>query len=124
MGKPYSVDLRERIVGYMEQGHSARAAARVFGVSASSAVRFAAARRRHGSVAPKPQGRRPGTVGKLAAHIGFLTERVEAAPDVTLQELAAALREARGIEVQLSSIHRALIRAGYSYKKRVGGTGA
>lgn len=124
MGKPYSVDLRERIVGYVEQGHSARAAADVFGVSASSAVRFAAAQRDHGSVAPKPQGRAPGTAGKLAAHMDFLLERVKSEPDITLQELAEALSEARGVEVQLSSIHRALIRAGYSYKKRAGGAGA
>lgn len=124
MGKPYSLDLRERIVGYVEQGHSARTAAQVFGVSASTAVRLAAAHRRHGSVAPKRQGRLPGTAGKLAAHIGFLLERVKSEPDITLQELAAALREARGVEVQLSSIHRALMRAGYSYKKRAGGAGA
>ncbi|MET4733894.1 transposase, partial [Thalassospira sp. MBR-102] len=45
MGKPYSLDLRERIVRYIEQGHSARAAAAVFGVSASTAVRLAAAYR-------------------------------------------------------------------------------
>lgn len=124
MGKPYSLDLRERIVGYVKQGHAARAAARVFGVSASSAVRFAAAHRRDGTVAPKAQGRAPGTAGKLAAQMGFLVERVEREPDVTLQELADALREARGVEVHLSSIHRALIRAGYSYKKRAGGAGA
>lgn len=124
MGKPYSLDLRERIVGYVEQGHSARAAAQVFGVSASTAVRLVAAHRQHGSVAPKPQGRRPGTVGKLAEHISFLVETVKAEPDTTLQELAAALKKARGVEVQLSSIHRALGRAGYSYKKRVGGAGA
>ena len=123
MGKPYSVDLRDRIVGYVEAGHSARAAGRVFGVSASTAVRFAAAYRRHGNVAPKRQGRAPGTAGKLAAHIGFLLERVKSEPDMTLQELADALREDRGVEVHLSSIHRALIRSGYSYKKRAGGAG-
>ncbi|MFZ5709803.1 MAG: IS630 transposase-related protein [Pseudomonadota bacterium] len=33
MGKPYSLDLRERIVAHVEAGHSARAAGRVFGVS-------------------------------------------------------------------------------------------
>lgn len=124
MGKPYSVDLRKRLVGYVEQGHSARAAAQVFGVSASSGVRFAAAHRDHGSVAPKPQGRAPGTAGKLAGHMDFLLERVKSEPDSTLQELADALKEARGVEVHLSSIHRALIRAGYTYKKRAGGTGA
>lgn len=124
MGKPYSLDLRERIVGYVEEGHSARAAAGVFGVSPSTAVRLAAAHRDHGSVAPKPQGRAPGTAGKLAAHIDFLLARMKSEPDTTLQELADILREDRGVEVQLSSIYRALIRAGYSYKKRAGGAGA
>jgi len=124
MGKPYSLDLRERIVSYIEEGHSARGAAGVFGVSASTAVRLAAAQRRDGNIAPKPQGRAAGTVGKLVAHMDFLIERVEHAPDITLQELANALKEDRGVEVQLSSIHRALIRAGYSYKKRAGGAGA
>jgi transposase len=124
MGKPYSLDLRERIVGYVEEGHSARAAAGVFGVSPSTAVRLAAAQRDHGSVAPKPQGRAPGTAGKLAAHIDFLLARMKSEPDTTLQELADVLREDRGVEVQLSSIYRALIRAGYSYKKRAGGAGA
>jgi transposase len=124
MGKPYSLDLRERIVGYVAEGHAARAAARLFGVSASTAVRLAAAHRRDGAIAAKPQGRVAGTTGKLAAHIAFLVDRVKAAPDITLQELADALKEATGVEVQLSSIHRALLRAGYSYKKRTAGAGA
>lgn len=124
MGKPYSLDLRERVVRYVSEGHAARAAARVFGVSASTAVRLAAAHRRDGDIAAKPQGRAPGTTGKLAAHIAFLVERMKSEPDITLQELADALRETRGVEVQLSSIHRALIRAGYSYKKRADRRGA
>ena len=118
MGKPYSMDLRERVVAHVEAGHSCRAAARVFGVSASTAVRLAAAQRLQGHVAPKPQGRAPGTAGKLAAHHVFLLELVRAEPDITLKELAGALAEAHGIRVQLSSVHRALRRAGYSYKKR------
>lgn len=72
MGKPYSLDLRERIVRYIEQGHSARSAAVVFGVSASTAVRLAAAYRRDGVIAPKPQGRVPGKAGKLPGHMDFL----------------------------------------------------
>ncbi|TFL16021.1 IS630 transposase-related protein, partial [Jannaschia formosa] len=43
MGNPYSMDLRERIWRYIAAGHSRRAAAQVFGVSASTAVRLAAA---------------------------------------------------------------------------------
>ena len=120
MGKPYSMDLRKRILGYVEAGHSCRAAARVFAVSASTAVRLAEQQRLQGHVVPKPQGRAPGTAGKLALHRAFLLEIVRAEPDITLIELAGALAEALGVKVQLSSLHRALRRAGYSYKKRTG----
>lgn len=118
MGKPYSQDLRDRIVGYIDQGHSARAAGKVFGVSASTAVRLAAAHRHDGDTRAKPQGRAPGTAGKLAPHIGFLLEVVRSDPDITLAELAGALEEAASVRVNVSSIHRALVRAGWSYKKR------
>jgi len=90
MGKPYSLDLRERIVAYVLAGHSARAAARVFGVSPSTAVRLAAEHRRCGNIAPKPQGRVPGTAGKLAPHMDFPIEIVRCEPDITLNELAGA----------------------------------
>ena len=124
MGKPYSMDLRERIVAYVEAGHSCRAAARLFAVSASTAVRLAAAQRGCGHIAPRPQGRAPGTTGKLAVHQAFLLEIVRAEPDITLKELAGALLEAHGLRVQLSSLYRALCRAGTSYRKRTGRSGA
>ena len=89
----------------------------MFGVSASTAVRLAAAQRWLGHVAPEPQGRVAGTAGKLAAHTAFLLEVVRAEPDITLRELAGALAEAHGMKVQLSLLHRALRRAGHSYKK-------
>jgi transposase len=124
MGKPYSMDLRERIWRYIAAGHSRRAAAHVFGVSASTAVRLAAAHRDRGAITPKRQGRAPGSAGKLAPHMAFLAEIVRAEPDITLKELAGALEETHGVSVQLSSIHRALIRAGFSYKKRPDRAGA
>lgn len=40
MGRPYSEDLRERIEGAIAAGHSRRAAARMFGVSPSCAVKL------------------------------------------------------------------------------------
>ena len=118
MGKPYSLDLRQRICGYIAAGNSRRAAGRIFGVSAATAVRYAAQQRERGDIAPRPQGRPVGRFGKLAPHVGFLAEIVRAEPDITLQELAGALADTHGITVQLSSIHRALERAGFSYKKR------
>jgi transposase len=124
MGRAYSQDLRRRVFAYIASGHSCRAAGRVFGVSASTAIRLAAEHRQTGSLAPQRQGRAPGTAGKLAAHTAFLVEIVGAEPDITLAELARALAETQGLTVQLSSIHRALVRAGLSYKKRADRAGA
>ena len=56
MGKPLSMDLRERVVGAISGGMSRRAAAARFGVSAASAVRWAALQRDQGKPAAKPQG--------------------------------------------------------------------
>jgi transposase len=124
MGKPYSLDLRKRIFDYIASGHSRRDAARVFSVSPSTAVRLATSGLEQGSIVPKPQGRAPGTAGKLVAHMDFLTKMVREVPDITLQELAGALADKHQVSVQLSSIHRALVRAGLSYKKRPNRAGA
>lgn len=66
----------------------------------------------------KRQGRPPGQFGKLAPHLDFLLDIMRTKPDITLKELANALSESEGIEVHPSSLHRALERAGLSYKKR------
>lgn len=124
MGRAYSLDLRRRVFDYIASGHSCRAAGCVFGVSASTAIRLAAAHLGTGSLAPQRQGRAPGTAGKLASHTAFLVEIVVAEPDITLAELGRALAGTYGLTVQLSSIHRALVRAGLSYKKRPDRAGA
>lgn len=70
-----------------------------------------------GDVTPKPQGRPAGQFRKLAPHMDYLGEIVRAEPDITLAELGNALEDTFGLQVQLSSIHRALQGAGFSYKK-------
>lgn len=120
MGKPLSLDLRNRIVALVRSGISRRAAAERFDVSPSSAVRFAKLDEVQGDPAPDRMGRPPGT-GKLAAHRDFLCEVVDSVPDITGPELAAALRDARGIDVHPSSILRVLKAAGYTYKKIAAG---
>jgi len=97
---------------------------RVFVVSASTAARLAAKYHDRGAVAPKRQGRAPGTAGKLRPHIASLVEIVRAEPHITLKELAGALKETHGVSVQLSSIHRALVRSGLSSEKRPDRAGA
>jgi transposase len=116
MGRAYSIDLRERIAGHVAAGGSRREAGRRFGVSASTAVRIAASQAERGTPAPRKQGRPPGK-GKLAPYVDFLVEIVESVPDITLEELAAALLSEHGVKAHPSSISRVLTTAGMTYKK-------
>ena len=59
MPKPYSLDLRERVVGFVEDGQSRRAAAARFRVSVSFVVNLMKAVRARGSFAPKPSAGTP-----------------------------------------------------------------
>ena len=56
MPAPYSQDLRRRVIGFMALGGSARAAARRFEVSISSAIRWAQRWRAEGHARPRPMG--------------------------------------------------------------------
>ena len=116
MGKPYSIDLRERVQAEVDRGQSRREAARRYEVSASFAVKLADRVSRSGSAEPARQGRPPGG-GKLAPYLAALLEWVEAEPDITMPELAAKLKAEKDVTAHPASLSRALLKAGLSSKK-------
>jgi transposase len=120
MGSPYSLDIRERVQLVVEGGASRRAAARLFDVSASFAVKLVDRIRRTGSAAPARQGRPP---GKLAAHLAALLDWVEAEPDITMPELSAKLAAEKKVTAHPASLSRVLLKAGLSFKKNSAGLG-
>lgn len=122
MARPFSSDLRERVVTQVDAGHSRREVARRFGVSASFVVKPVARRKRTGSVAAAQRGR-PFGFGKLAGVRDALIARVEAAPDTTLAELTDWLGRAHDVRVHLYSVCRVLRAAGFTYKKIAAGGG-
>lgn len=122
MGKAYSSDLRDRIVSHIALGRSRRSASRLFGVSPSCAVKLAQRVAATGSAAPARQGRPPGD-GKLAPHMAALAKWVDAEPDITMPELSARLAAATGVQAHPASLSRALLKAGYSFKKNAAGVG-
>ena len=87
MPKPYSLDLRERVVRFVDEGHSRHAAAAHFRVSVSFVVSLVKAFRVRGSLAPKPSGGR--RHAKLEPHRAFLLEKVAEKADIVMPELAA-----------------------------------
>ena len=104
MARPYSEDLRSRIVATVQGGLSRNATAKLFAVSVSCVVKLMQRFQRTGTVAPAPRGRKPYA---LAAHEAVVRELVASQPDLTLDELTWALA-ARGIRVGRSSVNRFL----------------
>jgi transposase len=118
MTKAYSLDLRVRVVRFVEGGRSRHAAAAHFDVSVAFVVKLVAAWRETGSLAPKPEG--GWRYSKLDPHRDFLVARVAEKADMTMPELAAELA-GRGTIVAPSSLARWLIRHGYRFKKNAAG---
>ena len=116
MGRSLSMDLRERVVRFVEQGNSRRAAGRHFQVSHSTAIRLMSRKAATGTISLKQQGRQRDS--KLASALPFLIEIVESVPDITLAELAAAVKDEYKIAASLPTLSRALTSAGYTFKKR------
>jgi len=122
MSKAISTDLRERIVRGVASGESRRAMAARFEVAPSTAVKLQQRYERTGSIEPAPRGRARNS-GKLGPHRDWLVAEVEAKPDVTMPDLAAKLKDERGVTVDPSNISKLLCREGYTYKKNASGVG-
>jgi transposase len=119
MGKPYSMDLRERVVGAVEKGGLSRhAAARRFGVAVSTVINWVRRQRETGSLAPGQMGgHKPKAI--RGAHRAWLLQRIRAG-DFTLRGLVAELAE-RGLKVDYRSIWSFVHAEKLSFKKNRGG---
>jgi putative transposase len=115
MAKPYSDDLRERVVLCVEGGRSRHQAAGQFAVSVSFVVKLMQRFQATGSFKPGDFGghKEP----KLARHEAVVRELVAQTPSATLLELQRKLSE-RGVQVGKSSIDRFLKRLRISFKKK------
>jgi transposase len=114
MTKPYSEDLRSRVVAAVEGGLSRRQAASVFDVAISTVVHWVRRWRETGSVAAKPMG--GDHRSRLTGERSWILERIEAAPDLTLEELRAELKQ-RGVSVGYGTVWRFFAREDVTVKK-------
>ena len=113
MPKPCSLELRERVVEAIASGASRREAAEWFAVSPSSAIKWMQRQQETGSIAPKPSG---GSISPLEAHADFLLVLIADRPDLTLDEIVAAMRKRR-IAGSRSAVWRFFERHSISFKK-------
>src|SRR6266481_137314 len=122
MGKPYSIDLRERVVAaVVTDGLSRHQAAAQFGVGISTAINWVRRLRETGSIAPgKMGGHKPKLIS--GEHRAWLLERMKK-KDFTLRGLVAELAE-RGLKVDYRTVWSFVHTERLSFKKNRGGWGA
>ena len=114
MAKPYSEDLRKRVVAAVDGGLSRHQAASRFGVVVSTVVHWVRRWRETGSVAAKPMGGDHRSL--LVGERSWILERIAAMPDLTLEELRAELKD-RGVIVGYGTVWRFFEREDITVKK-------
>ena len=117
MGKPYSMDLRKRVVmAVVTGGLSCNQAAKQFGI-AITAIGWVRRQRQTGSVAAgKMGGHRPKAIS--GEHRVWVLERTKR--DFTLRGLVAEFAE-RGLKVDYRSVWEFVHAEKLSFKKKRGG---
>jgi transposase len=115
MGKPYSIDLRERVVAaVLNGGMSRNQAAKQFGVG----INWVKRQQQTGSVEPGQMGgHKPKAIS--GKHQVFVLQRIQDG-DFTLRGLVAELAE-RGLKVDYRSVWEFVHAEKLSFKKKRGG---
>jgi transposase len=117
MPKPFSQDLRDRVIDAVQRGElSRRAAARRYEISESIAIKWLERVERDGS--REPVGHGGHRASKLMPHREFLEAARAEKSDVTLQALCDRLLSERGAKADTSMMCRFFRRIGVTFKKR------
>ncbi|MGA2045977.1 MAG: IS630 family transposase [Roseiarcus sp.] len=116
MPKPYSQDLRDRVIDAVRKGAmSRRAAARRYEISESVAIKWLERVERDGSRAPVGHGGH--RASKLMPHREFLETARSEKSDITLQALCDRLLSERDVKADTSMMSRFFRRIGVTLKK-------
>ena len=107
MPRSLHFDLRSRVLAGVDAGLSCRQAAERFGVSASSAIRWAALRRSGGDRLSH----------RTEAHAGLIAAALADVPDITLSELRERLAR-QGATTSVTALWRYFRRHNITRKKR------
>jgi len=114
--KPYSEDLRWRVVSAVASGMAREDVAWRFAVSVPTIERWLRLKRETGGLAPTSV---PGPVAvKTEALLAALPERLAERADAPLAEQCSWWREVSGVEVSTATMSRALTRLDWTRKKR------
>src|SRR5215468_8439382 len=114
MARPYSQDLRDRVVGSVASGRSCRATAALFVVSIASVIKWTQRWRATGTAAAKQMGGWRQLLLKRERE--WLLARLAEKPDLTLRAVMAELAE-RGTPASYGAVWRFFKYEGITFKK-------
>jgi transposase len=104
--KPYSKDLRLRVLAAVDSGKPRQEVAETFSVSMPTIKRLLKRRRETGDVEPEPIPGRPARKGAMLKE--WLPEHLRDNDDLTLEEHREAFEEHFGEAVSTSTVGRAI----------------
>ena len=104
---PYSIDLREKVIKYIESGNSQQSASKIFRLNVSTVNRWWLRYKREGNYAAK---KRPGKTPRVNASL--IQDYVEAHSNFTSAEMG------RHFGMTSGGAFYWLKKLGYSYKKK------
>jgi|SRR5690348_2140740 transposase len=113
--KPYSEDLRWRVVSAVASGMPREDVAWRFAVSVPTITRWLRLKRETGGLTPKPVPGPPAV--KLVALLEALPGRLAERADATLEEQCSWWHEVSGVDVSTATMSRALARLDQTRKK-------
>ena len=116
--KPYSKDLRVRVLAAVDRGVPREEVTKTFSVSMPTIKRWLKRRRETGDVEPKAIPGRPSRKGEMLQ--SWLPKHLETNDDLTLEEHREAFAEDSGVKVSEATMSRAISRlpGGRPLKKR------
>jgi transposase len=117
MGKPHPIELRQRVVACVEEGHSHRSTVARFRVSVKFVNDMVILKRETGGLQPRRQGNGGGH-GKLSSLRDWIETRIGQTPDLTLNDLVAELADQHGLTIHRVSVWRFVRSLGLTHKKR------
>lgn len=115
--KIYGRELRQVALRALEEGQRRRQVSEMLGVSVPTLDRWRREYRLQGQEAARPRGHKRCAFSR--DDLPRLKSLVEAAPDAPLDQHLAQWQHQSGQSASYSSLRRALVRLGWSFKKRV-----
>jgi transposase len=113
--KPYSTDLRQRVLDAVDHGPPRAHIVEVLQVSLSTIKRYLRQRRETGELSAQPIPGRPPKKG--AALDAALPAQLAAHDDATLEQHCQLWADSQGVLVSTASMSRAIARLGWTRKK-------